>query len=448
MLDGIPLNNDNINNLIGGANPGASAVGMWGGADQGDGISSLNPDDIESISVLKGGTAAALYGSRASNGAILVTTKSAARNANAGIGLEVNSNFVGERLLYEHFKDYQYQYGIGDIDPLSATPLVGLKPTAADGSPNFQTNSWGAPLDGSQVIQYDGVLRPYVAQKNNLKEFYNTGTTFTNSVAMSGTSDKLTYRLSLADLNYHGVLPDNTLRRDNAALNVAGNMSKYFTFVANVKYIAEKAHNRPVVSDSPGNADYSMMTLPTSLDVRSLKPAADSNGNERYFSNNVYVNNPYFATQNYVHNDAKDRIVTSFEPKVNFTDWLYLKGIVGFDQYSFRNTYITPTGAAYEAGGGYTRNLAKFNESNLGFILGMNRSIGQDFTISALAGGNAMSQFTEVDNTNGGPFNIPFFYDIANINPSAVSATDADIAEEDQFVLWLLQTFLIRTTSF
>ncbi len=207
-------------------------------------------------------------------------------------------------------------------------------------------------------------------------------------------------------------------------------MSKWFSFIANVKYISDKSHNRPVVSDSPGNADYSMMTLPTSLDVRSLLPAADSNGNERYFSNNVYVNNPYFATQKYQHDDARQRIITSFEPKVNFTDWLYLKGIVGFDQYSYRNTYITPTGAAYEPGGGYTRNLVHFNESNLGFILGLDKNIGTDFSVNAIAGGNAMSQGILLDNTNGNPFNIPFFYDVSNINPGSISQTDGNFRKK------------------
>jgi len=428
VVDGIPLNNENINNQVGGSSPGASAVGMWGGTDQGDGISSLNPDDIESMTVLKGGTAAALYGSRASNGAILVTTKSGSKSS--AVGLDINSNLVGERLLYEHFNDYQYQYGIGDINTSGANPLVGVAPTAQDGSPNFQTDSYGAPLDGSSVVQYDNVSRPYVAQKNNLKDFYNTGATFTNSVGMSGAGDKVAYRFSMSDLNHHGVLPNSTLRRDNASINLVGNMSKWFSFVANVKYISEKAHNRPVVSDSPGNADYTMMTLPTSLNVKNLLPAADSNGNERYFSNNVYVNNPYFATRMYQRDDAKQRIFTSFEPKVNFTDWLYLKGIVGFDQYSYRFTSITPTGTAYESGGGYTRNLDHFNESNLGFILGLDKTFAKDFSINALAGGNAMAQTVLVDNTSGGPFNIPFFYDISNISPASVSASNANIVQK------------------
>ena len=424
VLDGVPLNNDNINNQIGGMNPGASSIGMWGGADQGDGISSLNPDDIESISVLKGGTAAALYGSRASNGAIIVTTKSASKRANAAVGLDLNSNIVAEGLVYPHFKDYQYEYGIGDIDVTSANPLVGQKPTAADGSPNFQTNSYGAPLDGSQVIQFDGVYRPYVAQKNNMTQFYKTGTTFTNSLSMTGSGDKLSYRFSLSDMNNKGILPDNTLRRDNAALNLVGNMSKWLSFVANVKYIAEKSHNRPMVSDSPGNADYTVRVLPTSLDVKTLQPGADSSGNERYFNNNVYVDNPYFATEKYQRDQTKDRILTSFEPKVNFTDWLYAKGIMGFDQYNLTNTAITPTGTSYKAGGGYTRNVARFNETNVGFIFGLDKKVATDLSVSAFVGGNAMTQRTDANNINGSPFNIPFFYDISNISPANVSTTD------------------------
>jgi TonB-linked SusC/RagA family outer membrane protein len=430
-LDGIPLNNDNINNQIAGNTAGTSSVGMWGGTDQGDGISSLNPDEIESITVLKGGTAAALYGSRASNGAIIVTTKSGSKNLNNAVGIEVNSNVVAEGLLYSHFKDYQYQYGIGDIDATSANPLIGLKPTDQDGTPNFQTNSYGAPLDGSQVIQYDGVKRPYIAQKNNLKDFYKTGSMITNSVAFSGASDKLAYRLSLSDMYNKGVIPNNNLRRDNVSLNLNGNMAKWFSFVANIKYIAEKGHNRPGVSDSPGNADYSILTLPTSLNVKDLLPAADSNGNERIYSNNIYVDNPYFVTQKNIQYDTKGRIVTSFEPRFNITDWLYAKGTLGFDQYNFRYTKIFPTGTAYPANPQYTRNSARFNESNLGWLVGVNKNFN-DFGLNAFVGGNAMSQSTLVDNTttSANSFNIPFFYDISNVSPAFITRTDGDFEKK------------------
>ncbi|HZE84646.1 MAG TPA: TonB-dependent receptor plug domain-containing protein, partial [Puia sp.] len=406
VVDGIPMNNDNINQQVNAMQGGASSVGMWGGTDQGDGISSLNPDEIESISVLKGGTAAALYGSRASNGAILVTTKSGSKNKNDAIGLEFNSNFVAESLLYKKFDDYQYVYGLGDINPL-VDPLRGQKPTVGD--PNQgQTNSFGAKLDGSSVVQYDGVSRPYSAVTDNLTKFYKVGNTFTNSLALSGSTDKLAYRFSLSDLNNKGILPNSTLRRDNGAMNLSGTMSKRLSFVANVKFISEKTHNRPRLSDSPGNAAYTMWTLPTSLSVETLKAnVLTTTGNEKVWSNNQYVQNPYFASYNYQRDDIKNRWITSFEPKFNLTDWLYVKGLVGFDKYNYQNTDITPTGAGYQLGGGYTRQLLDFNESNVGFFIGGDKKFGGDIGLDFNVGGNAMKQSILRDNQNGGPFNIP-----------------------------------------
>lgn len=411
VLDGIPMNNDNVNNVIGqSAGSGGGAVGMWGGTDQGDGISSLNPDEIESISVLKGGTAAALYGSRASNGAILVTTKSGGKKQN-GIGIEVNSNFVAENLEYKKFNDYQYVYGLGDN---------GLKPTVAD--PNTQTNSWGAKLDGSPVIQFDGVSRPYSAVTDNLSKYYNTGYTFTNSVALAGGADKLGYRLSFADLNNKGIIPENRLIRDNIALSLNSVLSRRWSFNANIKYIKEKAHNRPVVSDSPGNADYAVFTMPTSLSVATLKQnMLKPDGTEYVYTNNQYVTNPYFAAEKFQRDDDKTRWITSFQPKFNITDNFYLKGLMGFDEYNFENTSITPTGTGFSLGGSYNRNLLHFKESNLGFILGYDKKFSTDFSLDVIGGGNSMRQFITGDNYSGGPFNIPFFYDISNVNPASVS---------------------------
>lgn len=422
VVDGIPMSNQSVNTL--GGNAGNSTIGMWGGSDQGDGISSLDPDNIQSVTVLKGGTAAALYGSRASNGAILVTTKSGSRNKNGAIGLEINSNIVAESLLYKKFDDYQYEYGIGDAP---TGQLQGQKPVPPNAGANFQTNSYGAKLDGTPVVQFDGVARPYSAVKDNLTKFYNTGTTFTNTVAMSGGGDKIIYRASLTDLNNKGIMPNSTLRRDNAAINLSGNMNKHLSYVGNIKYIAEKAHNRPKVSDSPGNAAYSVWTLPTSLSVETLKNnMLTPSGNEYVYTNNQYVTNPYYATQRFQQDDQKNRVITSFEPKYNFTDWLYLKALTGFDKFNYNNTSITPTGTGYSLGGSYNRNLISFSESNLGLILGVNRNIGQKFTINAIAGGNLMKQSVITDNLGGGPFNIPFFYDISNINPGNRSSGHGD----------------------
>ena len=246
-------------------------------------------------------------------------------------------------------------------------------------------------------------------------------------MALSGATDKLAYRVSMSDLNNRGILPNNTLRRDNYSLNLVGNLSKRFTFTANVKYTVDKSHNPPRVSDSPGNADYSMYTLPTSLSVKTLKTSEFTPANYEYiWSNNQYVNNPYFAAQQYQHDLSRNRILTSFVPKFDITNWLYIKAIMGFDKYTFRNTDITPTGTGYSLGGGYTRNLDDFTESNVGFILGTDTKLTDKFGLSAFVGNNAMKRSTLVDNSGGSPFNIPFFYDISNVNPGNTSTSDAD----------------------
>lgn len=401
VLDGIPMNNEDL-----------GTVGEWGGQDQGDGISSLNPDEIESISVLKGGTAAALYGSRASNGAILVTTKSGSRTAKSPL-VEIGSNFVAEDLLNKTIKDYQYEYGTGDR---GAGGLVGVKPTSADPNLN-QTNSFGAKLDGTPVIQYDGKLRPYSAVKNNFSKFYNTGTNWTNTFAVSGGNDRLTYRFTMSDLNAHGIIPNNTLVRDNVGINLNANVSKRFSVLFNAKYIREKNKNRPRVSDSPGSANYTLWTMPTSLSVATMKANKyDSNGFEKVWSNNQYVQNPYFAVEDYSELDVKDRYIGAVEPKFNITDWLFIKGRVGYDKFNRRENDVTPTGTGYQVGGGYNTSLRDFRESNLDLMLGLNKKITNNIGIDALVGGNRMRQITSLDNYGGGPFNIPFFYDISNVS--------------------------------
>lgn len=400
VVDGIPINNDNL-----------GSVGMWGGSDKGDGISSLNPDEIETMNVLKGATAAALYGSRASNGAILVTTKGG--KVGRGIGVEVNSNFVAEDLLIKHFNDYQYQYGAGNS---------GQKPTTVLEATT--SNSWGGKLDGTNVTQYDGVARPYVAQRDNLVNFYKTGNTFTNSVAVSGASEKVTYRLSMNNLDNKGIVPGNTLHRNNFALNTNATLGPNLTVVSNVKYITEKNHNRPRLSDSPGNANYTLFTMPTSLPISTMRDNVfDSQGYEKVWSENIYVQNAYFAVNQYKQDDQKNRIIAAIEPTYTVNSWLSLMARLGFDNYAYRNTEITPTGAAYQRNGGYNSNLRNFTESNYSLNATIKHSITDNIGFNLLVGGNLMKQVNRLDNYSGNGFNIPFFYDISNINPDARSIT-------------------------
>lgn len=411
VVDGVPINNDNA--LLG------SIVsinnGSYAGSDRGDGISSINPDEIESVSVLKGATAAALYGSRASNGAILFTTKSA--KAGKAFGVEFNENAVVEDILYKNFKDYQYEYGNG---------TGGVKPTTIAQAKSGRF-SWGGKLDGTNAMFYDGVMRPYVAQKDNLKDFYNVGHSLSSSVALSGASENTRYRFSYTRLDYAGVLPTNTLKRDNFALNLNSNLTKKLSFLLNTKYSYEKNHNRPRVNDSPGNAAFTLNALPTSLGIDVLRQSKyDANGYELAWSDNTFTQNPYFAVEDFKQDDQKRRLIASFEPKFQFTDWLFIKGRFGIDHFNYDNKTIEPYGTAYELRGAYALNKRDFTETNTEILLGANKTFGKDFTLNALVAGNLMKQITNANDFSAtNSFNIPFFYDISNIDQGARSTSEA-----------------------
>jgi TonB-dependent SusC/RagA subfamily outer membrane receptor len=177
------------------------------GVDRGDAIGNINPDDIETISVSKGAAASALYGYRAKAGVILITTKSA-----KGTGIEFNSNFVGERIIDP--TDWQYEYGQGANN---------IKPATQNAAFQSGQSSYGARLDGSNVIQFDGVSRPYNAYKNNLENFYRTGSTFTNTIAFSKSFTGGALRLSASSLSNESVVPNSGL--DRQSFNLTGNFN-------------------------------------------------------------------------------------------------------------------------------------------------------------------------------------------------------------------------------
>src|SRR5690606_16999123 len=200
VVNGIPINSTN-------KGAGTNTTGL--NIDRGDAISSINPDDIESITVLKSGAAAALYGSQAANGVILITTKKG--TARQGIGVEFRSNtMIGTPTDYPN---YQYQYGSGND---------GVKPASQTAALSAGRLSYGAPMDGSMVVQFDGVERPYspVNVKDNIKSFYRPSVDVTNSLAFSGGSEAINFRLSLSDLRSQAQTPNSSFKRKTGNLNL------------------------------------------------------------------------------------------------------------------------------------------------------------------------------------------------------------------------------------
>ncbi|AOM76024.1 hypothetical protein BFS30_01905 [Pedobacter steynii] len=392
VIDGIPLVNTNF---------GQSSV-FYGGSDGGDGISSINPDDIESMSVLKGGPAAALYGARASNGAILITTKSG--KAQKGVGIEYNAAYTIDQPIFNNEKDYQYVYGQG---------TNGVAPK--DQATAFQNgiSNWGAKLDGSQVMQFDGVLRPYSAIKDNSRNFYNDGKTFTNTISLYGGSEKATIRFSASDLDNHDLMPNSSLKRNNFTLNGNLKVTDKFTAQVSAQYIRERVENRPNSGDFSWNPNVGVQLLPANYDVRNLSRRVDEKGDEYLVSSNIYLANPYFIAYDMQNRDRKDRLIASLDLKYDFTSYLYARLLAGTD-FAYRHSqYIRPEGSAI-ANGSMSENQAYNGEFNSQLMIGFKKTIANDFSVDAFVGGNIMKSKQSGLGASGSQFIVPFFYSVNN----------------------------------
>lgn len=411
VVDGIPMDNS-----------GFGQAGVWGGRDEGDGLSSINPDDIESITVLKGANAAALYGSRAGNGVINITTKKG--SARKGLGIEINSNYVFENVINQ--TDLQQEFGIGLLK--GTTPnRVGSKPLTATEAFNNADQAWGAKLDGTSVVQFDGVSRPYSYAGDNWKRFYETGKTLTNSIALTGGSESQSFRFGYSDMMASSVIPNSNFDRRNLSMATNGKYGK-LTLSAKVLYSNEKVKNRTALSDSPSNPVQSIYRLSPDTDVETLKGDPNklgavpvgvvpvdgkSAGEELQLSPNLWGQNPYWVAYQEQNNDVRDRIITSGQLRYDITPWLFAQGRFGMDWYTRKDHSLTAQGTGYNRGGAITEGEDRVRETNAEWTVGMNKAFGK-FNVNGFVGGNAMHRSSERISANGSNFNVPFFASVIN----------------------------------
>ena len=388
VINGVPIDNGT-----------RGSAGMWGGADFGDGISNINPDDIESITVLKGATASALYGARASNGVIVITTKGGKNQK--GIGVEYNMNLTVDRV--NDLTDFQYEYGQG-ADGQKPSNLVAA----------LYTNSWGARLDGSNVIQLDNVERPYVAQKENIKNFYRTGHSVTNTLSFYGGNEKTRYRFSASDLNNKSIVPSSGLKRNTFNLNLNFDATSKLKVDLVSNFVIDKSDGRPNLSDAPGNANFGVSFLPTNVDVNILKPGYDENGNETFYKDD-YSTNPWFAAEKFINDLSRNRLINIVSARYNFTNWLTLQGRVGNDLFFDKNLSITPSGTGFLPDGNLFMDRRSSSETNADFLLTANKNISTDFATVISVGGNLRKKTTEWQFGGGDTFGVPFLYTIQNL---------------------------------
>jgi TonB-linked SusC/RagA family outer membrane protein len=426
VVDGVPMDNTNL-----------GQAGLWGGADQGDGMSSINPDDVATMTVLKGASAAALYGSRAANGVILITTKKG--SSRKGLGIEVNSNYVFETV--NNLTDFQTGYGSGGmVTPPGGnlqTRVATKSASIADAFNGWSQQAWGPKFDGSSSVQFDGVSRPYSYAGDNWKRFYKTGGTFTNSVALTGGSETQNFRFSVANLDNKGIIPNSGFERVNVALSTSSKFGKRLSFNSKILYSNEKVKNRPNVSDSPGNAVQSIYRLPGDYNILDLigdpnKPGAvpslemqaargikiqdgKAPGEEFQRSTDLWTQNPYWAAYQQINTDVRDRVIASGQVRYDLTDFLYVQGQAGMDWYTIRRTQLTPQGTGHNRGGAMSEREDRVREINYEWTAGFNKAFDK-IGVNAFVGGNRMRRSNENISANGNGFNTPLFAAINNAN--------------------------------
>ena len=410
VIDGIPV----INKTNG------SVVGPFGGehGDGGDDISTLNPDDIESLSVLKGSSAAALYGSLASNGVIMITTKSG--KGQKKLGVEYSSSYTFDKVNTD-LLDLQTDYGHGD---------QGLKPgfeydtdgniveyTGAEATDDAYTEgllSWGAAFDGSEVIDWKGDNVKYSDLGSNIDKFYNTGTTATNTLALSKGGDNYNYRFSFSNLDNKDIFPNSTLNRKSFSLNASANINPRIVSTVNVKYSTEKVHNRVTIGDTPGNANTVAWLLPSSLDIYNLKPGETEDGVELQHQPSQFRTNPYWAANRFNNDDVKNRLIGAATLKFNVTDWLYLLGRTGIDNYGLSRKRVTPLGTAYRPAGIFYQGEITNTSINSDVMLGIDKNLTSKISTSTILGVNSRSVMTSGLSAQGSGFIVPDLEDLNN----------------------------------
>ena len=369
VIDGVPLDNTNF-----------GAAGVEGGYDLGDGISAINPDDIENMTVLKGPAASALYGSRASHGVILITTKKAEKDK---VSVEYNGSLTVD-VQNAEWDNIQEVYGMGYSGAYS--------PTATSGT----NSSWGAKADDFLVEYFDHEKRPFLMYPDNTSGFFRTGLTAQNTAILSVNSGKTGVRFSVTDMRNKDILPNTHMSRDNFNLRVttaAGPVDLDFT----ANYTREDVKNRPALGDSQSNVGKNLMTLAGTYNQEWLKNYENPDGTyANWNGNDQYNKNPYWDLYKNENTSEKDVFRLTGKAIWNITDHLKLQGTIGTDMnYMTFQDYIARTTPGKLAGQLMEQ---KFNNRTLNaeLLALYNQSFG-DFDVNATLGGNIFKVNNKTD---------------------------------------------------
>lgn len=407
----------------------------------GGGISEMNPDNIKEMSVLKGPNAAALYGSRAANGVILITTKNG--QGTKGLGIDFNSNVTFERPWIK--PDFQNTYGGGNgyrtwyndgwsgsiTDPTQTQqyravydakyPLAGSAGT---------DESWGAPMDGRLVRQWwTGTdVAPLTPQPNNWDEYWNTGSTINNSIALSGGNDKGFFRLALGRVDQKGIMYYNDYHRNNVRINSGYNLAKNLNITMSGEYINTGAKNRSFTAGQQFIWAHRSVSWAQLRDYESYQDvhiqravAGKTPDSDPPNWQHTYFTNPYYSEQNLPNGNNKDRLLGNIALNYKILPSLSLMVRSGTDlwsdtQISVANFERTRNGNTTP--GAYSETVTSSQETNHDFIFTFNKDITPDFTTTVQFGGIDRINYSKRNYFNVGALVVDGIYNAGNSVPS------------------------------
>lgn len=405
VVDGMPIDNQN-------RGPVTSSTQL--NVDRGDGISSINPDDIASISVLKGGAAAALYGSQAANGVVLITTKKG--SIQKGIGVEYTTD-LNQGTPYI-FPNFQYEYGQGND---------GVKPATAAAALSSGRLSYGAKMDGTSVMQFDGVARPYspVNVKQNILNFYQPSQNILNSVSLSAGTAKLVMRLSLSDLRAKDQQPNSEFFRKTINLNVRAKLGKndFITLENSVQYNIVQGINRPNVGYAELNAAWPVYLAANVVDVRNMRGTDPSRpginaatGRELEWNPVPAAVNPYYAAYQIHNQDDQQRLIGRSSIQINLLKNLFVKGTIARNSIYYTESNYVPLTNAFTPLGYYRSGKEQSDKTTFQAIINYNdRYLNDKIGLNLMAGANQEKNTYSSNTANGSQWIVPNLYSITNL---------------------------------
>jgi TonB-linked SusC/RagA family outer membrane protein len=408
IVDGVAVSN---------ASRGSTAAGGW---DFGSAIADINPEDIASMSILKGPNAAALYGSRAANGVIIMTTKKGSANGGR-MRTELSSSFTWETPSI--LPTYQNLYGQGTGGQFKYVDGSG------GGFCDECDQSFGPKLDGRLIDQFTGPQQPWVAHPDNVKDFFQTGHTLSNTISMSGGTDRVNARVSFGSDQTEGYIPNNTFHKTNGSLNASVKVSPRLTSEANLQYIRNTGANRPGVGYTQGVLEQfvwfarqvDMEALRTAYFQGLLASANNGPGGREYNWNYSYHNNPFWLQYSNPLQDVRDRFIGGLSATYNLAQGLDATVRTSADVYRYnidqrwapgdsrQGTIVDPKYfGAFQLINDYN------NENATDGTLRLTRSLGSHLQVNAFAGATTRRSTYNFTSSQTGGLTVPGIYNVSN----------------------------------